>query len=92
MQTRNWLFLTMSWPELNNMSSSLLNYKKQKPMENIQHNDQEQSKQGQQITDDNQKPSPQVEQSDSVIGDVHPTERSDTFRFSLGFAGVVVYL
>ena len=49
-------------------------------MENIQHNDQDQSKQGQQITDDNQKPAPQVEQSDSVIGDVHPTERSDTFQ------------
>lgn len=62
------------------MSSSLLNYKKQKPMENIEHNDQDQSKQEKQITDDNQKPAPQVEQSDSVIGDVHPTERSDTFQ------------
>lgn len=70
----------MARTELNKMSLSLLNYKKQKPMENIENNDQDQSKQGKQITDDNQKPAPQVEQSDSVIGDVHPTERSDTFQ------------
>ncbi|MGN7204229.1 hypothetical protein ACTHQF_08145 [Pedobacter sp. SAFR-022] len=49
-------------------------------MENIENNDQHQPKEGQQITDDNQKPAEQVEQSDNIIGDVHPTERSDTFQ------------
>jgi hypothetical protein len=49
-------------------------------MENIENNDETQPKDGQQITDDNQKPAEQVEQSDNVIGDVHPTERSDTFQ------------
>lgn len=49
-------------------------------MENIENNDETQPKDGQQITDDNQKPAEQVEQSENVIGDVHPTERSDTFQ------------
>ena len=49
-------------------------------MENIKDNDQNKPDEGKQITDDNQKPVDQVEQSDDVIGDVHPTERSDTFQ------------
>jgi hypothetical protein len=49
-------------------------------MENIENNDQAQPREEKQITDDNQKPAAQVEQSDSIIGDVHPTERSDTFQ------------
>ncbi len=46
----------------------------------MENNEQTQPKDGKQITDDNQKPVEQVEQSDSIIGDVHPTERSDTFQ------------
>ena len=49
-------------------------------MENIENNDQAQPREEKQITDDNQKPAAQVEQSDSIIGDVHPTERSDAFQ------------
>lgn len=46
----------------------------------MENNEQTQPKDGKQITDDNQTPVEQVEQSDSIIGDVHPTERSDTFQ------------
>ena len=49
-------------------------------MENIKNSEQHKPEEGKNITDDNQKPVEQVEQSGDVIGDVHPTERSDTFQ------------
>lgn len=49
-------------------------------MENIENTEPTNPKENQSITDDNQKPAEQVEQSDTVIGDMHPTERSDTFQ------------
>lgn len=53
-------------------------------MENIGNTDPSRTEEGKQVTEGTPAPPPDeghvVENSDEIVGDVHPTERSDTFQ------------
>lgn len=49
-------------------------------MENNQNNDPARTEEGKAVTEGSVQPNEQVQKTDDTIGDVHPTERSDTFQ------------
>jgi hypothetical protein len=55
-------------------------YSNLEPMENNQNNDPARTEEGKPVTEGTDQALKQADNADDTIGDVHPTERSETFQ------------